>query len=186
VARRASTLEDLNRIIHGLYEAAVLPDMWPAALETMGDGLGGCALGMTLQAYEGAAGRLALARFDADCMEVMFRHYADSRTNPMVAAMSGLPAAVATARQAVITDTDYIGSGLYNEVFRPQGLAHAAVACAFKSPDHFVPLGVFRRASQEFGEHEHNLLRLLLPHLRRALQIHLRVGLPERAAGGDR
>ena len=176
MTRHASTLEDLNRIIHALYEAAVLPELWPAALETMGDGLGGCALGMTIQANEGATEPLALARLDADCMEVMFRQYANSRTNAMVAAMSELPTAVAAARQTVITDPDYFGSGLYNEVFRPQDLAHAAVACAFRSRDYFVPLGIFRRGTQaEFGGHEHALLKLLLPHLRRALQIYLRV-----------
>lgn len=173
VVQHASTLDDLDRIIHILYEAAVIPELWPAALEAIGERLGGCALGMSLQPYKAPPRAFAHVGFD---MKMMARNYPDRHTNPMVAAMSRLPPSVATVRQAITPNSDYFGSGLYNEVFRPQRLVHAAAGCAFKSADLFVPLGIFRHTDQgELGEHELELLRLVLPHLRRGIQIYLRI-----------
>jgi DNA-binding CsgD family transcriptional regulator len=178
---------DLDRVIHAIYEAALDPERWASAFELLGDALGGCAIGSSIQRSNGLANLLPYARLDPHYMALMAKHFRDVRTNEMVAVMSGLPAAVAMGRQAVKADQSYFRSGLYNEIFAPQGLAHAAVACAFRSPDYFVPLGIFRRKGQEdLGQREHDILKRVLPHLERAMQIGLRMGLLEsRQAASD-
>jgi DNA-binding CsgD family transcriptional regulator len=178
---------DLDRVIHALYEAALDPERWVSAFELLGDALGGCAIGSSVQRSAGWMNFLTYARLDPHYMALMGQQFYDVRTNEMVAVMSGLPAAVAVGRQAVKADGVYFRSSLYNEILAPQGVAHAAVACAFRSPEYFVPLGIFRRTGQEeFGQREHDILKRVLPHLQRAMQIGLRMGLLEaRQAASD-
>jgi DNA-binding CsgD family transcriptional regulator len=120
---------------------------------------------------------LGTAGFDPAPTAIMTRHYGDSTTNLMVAVMGRLRPTIATARQAALSDDEYFGSGLYNDVFRPQGLVHAAVACAYRSGDRFAPLGVFRDVRrEEFGADELKMLSFVLPHLARSIEIYRRIG----------
>jgi DNA-binding CsgD family transcriptional regulator len=178
---------DLDHLIRALYDAALEPEKWPSTLELLGDALGGCAVGSSIQGPGGLAGRLAYARLDPFYFNKMIEQFPDVRANEMVAVMSGLPPAFPLARQAVKSDEAYFGSDLYNEIFAPQGLVHAAVACAYRSPDCFVPLGIFRRKGQEdFGQRQFDILKRVLPHLQRAIDISLRMRTMEgRLAASD-
>ena len=181
---------DLDRVIHALYEAALDPERWVSAFELLGDALGGCAIGSSVQRSAGWMNFLTYARLDPHYMALMGQQFYDVRTNEMVAVMSGLPAAVAVGRQAVKADGAYFRSSLYNEILAPQGVAHAAVACAFRSPEYFVPLGIFRRTGQEeFGQREHDILKLVLPPIavwRDAARCHRRHLQDECRRAGDR
>lgn len=177
---------NLDPVIHALYDAALAPEQWERALELLGDALGGCAIGASIQRSYGLAGSLAQSRLDPHFFSTMLKQFPDVRGNEMVAVMAGLPAAVAVARQSVKSDESYFRSSLYNEIFAPQGLAHAAVVCAFRSSDTFVPLGIFNQKNKEFGQREYAVLKVVLPHLERAINIGMRIGLLEtRRAGND-
>jgi DNA-binding CsgD family transcriptional regulator len=168
--------DGVSGIIHGFYGAAIGEECFCAALEGLGDALGGSVLGMTLLSEAGPRW-LGKAGFDPACADLMMARYNDTHTNPMVAVMARLDPAVARSRQSVISDDTYFGSDLFNDIFRPQRLAHAAVACAFKSKHAFAPLGIFRtKGRDEFGEEEYKLLSLVLPHLERAIRTHLHIG----------
>lgn len=91
--------------------------------------------------------------------------------------MSRLPVSRARARSSVYSDRRYFGSALYQEVFRPQKLAHRAVACLARSDTQVMPLGILRPDFQgEFDADQLTLLDIVLPHLRQALNLHLRLG----------
>lgn len=169
-------MDRIHTVICGFYDAALEPGRWEAAFEGLGDLLGGCAMGSSLQSGKGLDSVLALSRLDPHYTRVLHDYYATPDTNPMVAVMGNLPSSRAFARALVKPDADYRRSGLYNDVFRPQGLEHAAVACVLRSGDRFAPLGVFNRAGQEFGNEELKILDLAAPHIEKALHVHLRIG----------
>jgi DNA-binding CsgD family transcriptional regulator len=90
--------------------------------------------------------------------------------------MPRLPVTMPVAREAILPDREYLRGELYNEVFRPQELAHAAVACVLRTPNHTVPLGIVRQAGSERPDrHDLDLLRRLLPHMQRSVQLYLRL-----------
>jgi DNA-binding CsgD family transcriptional regulator len=167
----------VDRLVGLLYDAATAPELWPAALEALGDALGGCALVMSILSPRDGLKFAATVRIDPDYRAIIEQRYAGPATNPLVAAMPRLPVTVPVAREAILPDREYLGGELYNEVFRPQGLTHAAVACVLRTPDHIVPLGIVRQAGSERPDRRDlRLLRRLLPHMQRSVQLSLRLG----------
>lgn len=167
----------LDGLIGLLYDAAAAPELWPTALEALGDVLGGCALVMSILSPREGVKFAQTVRIDPEYGALIERRFATPQTNPLVAAMPRLPPAVPVAREAILPDRDYLGGELYNEVFRPQRLAHAAAACLLRTPDHTAPLGIVRQGGSERPDrHDLALLGRLLPHLQRSVQLHLRLG----------
>jgi DNA-binding CsgD family transcriptional regulator len=107
---------------------------------------------------------------------MLAEHFANADTNPLLAAMPRLVPGSPVARASVYSDLFYFRSALWNEVFRPQRLAHRAVACVLRSDEYLVPLGVLRGTNEEdFSAREFRLLQAVLPHLQRGMQISLRM-----------
>jgi DNA-binding CsgD family transcriptional regulator/PAS domain-containing protein len=166
----------LDHLIGLVYDAAAAPELWPTALEAVGDALGGCALVMSILSPREGIKFAATVRIDPDYRALIEQRFASPQTNPLVAAMPRLPVTVPIARAAILPDREYLGGALYNEVFRPQRLAHAAAACLLRTPDHTVPLGIVRQAGSERPDRRDlDLLERLLPHMQRAVQLHLRL-----------
>jgi DNA-binding CsgD family transcriptional regulator/PAS domain-containing protein len=171
-----SPIERTTRVVDTLYASAIGSESFPSALGALGEALGARAVGMSLQHPPGWRW-LGTAGFDPAPTAIMTRHYYDAATNPMVAVMGRLRPSVATHRREALSDGEYFGSGLYNDVFRPQKLVHAAIACGYRSGESFAPLGIFRDVRrEEFGTDELKMLSLVLPHLARAIEVHLRIG----------
>ena len=166
----------LDRLIGLVYEAGAAPELWPTALEALGDALGGCALVMSILSPRGGVKFAQTVRIDPHYRAIIEQRFSSPQTNPLVAAMRHLPMAVPVAREAILPDAEYLGGALYNEVFRPQRLAHAAAACILRTPDHIAPLGIVRQAGRERpSRHDLDLLGRLLPHMQRAVQLQLRL-----------
>jgi DNA-binding CsgD family transcriptional regulator len=166
----------LSRLIGQFYDAAAAPELWPAVLQSLGDALGGCALVMSVLSPREGLKFAATVRIDPDYRAIIEQRFASPQTNPLVAAMPRLPLLTPIARAAILADRDYLAGDLYNEVFRPQGLAHAAVACVLRTADHIVPLGIVRQAGRERPDRRDlDMLGRLLPHMQRSMQLHLRL-----------
>jgi DNA-binding CsgD family transcriptional regulator len=83
--------------------------------------------------------------------------------------MPRLPLLTVVERNAIISDHDYVASGIFNDVFRRQKLIHAASACLAREHGVMVTNGVLRRASGEFSSDHKRIYQAILPHLRRAI-----------------
>lgn len=166
----------LDHLIGLFYDAAAAPELWPAALEATGDALGGCALIMSILSPREGVKFAATVRIDPDYRALIERRFATPETNPLVAAMPRLPVSVPVAREAILPDREYLRGELYNEVFGPQRLAHAAAACVLRTPDYIVPLGIVRQVGSERPDRRDlSLLERLLPHMQRSVQLYLRL-----------
>lgn len=173
----AISLEHLGELIGEIYDAALQPSRWPAALNRLGEALDGAAFVMSaLHRSQGVLLGVTTLQ-DAGATEVLRTRFSQARYNPLVAAMSGLPVGQLVWRRSVYADAAYFKSELYNEIFRGQELVHHVVACLDRTEEMVCPLGVLRpRRAGDFSAAQTHLLGIVLPHLRRAVQISLRLG----------
>jgi DNA-binding CsgD family transcriptional regulator len=176
------SVEDVSEIIAHVYDAALKPNLWQDALERLGNMLGGTTFGMSvLHRTQGI--KLAVATMDPAGFQVIKERFNDTKTNVFVAAQPSLPIAAPVRRQNVQGDSAYFGSGLYNEAFRHQGMAHRAIACLHRSDVLTCPIGIFGPTQAgDLSAEDLRLLNLVLPHFGRALQLSLRIGSLEDSA----
>jgi DNA-binding CsgD family transcriptional regulator len=177
------SVEDVDALVGRVYDAALQPILWHDVLTRLGDLLGGAALvASALHKTEGI--KLAVAtRQDPAAFKIVTSVYSGAATNPLVAAMPRLPLASPVALPQVMDPAAYRAHGLFNDVFRPQGLAHQALACLHRTDDVTCPMGILRSTrAGGFSAEEMRLLEVVLPHFGRALRISLRIDALERDA----
>lgn len=160
-------------LVGDLYAAALEPDRWTAALDGIGDALGGAALVFGYFRFNDLI-CVATNRLDPGHDALLRAQYARPDTNPLLAAMPSLQVLKPKPRQLIMSDDAYLASGLYNEIFRPQGLIHVATACLAREPDGFMSAGLLRRDNGDFTDEHNRLYTALLPHVRRALELTVR------------
>lgn len=173
---RGVSVDDVDALVCRVYDAALQPSLWHEVLTRLGDLLGGAALAASaLHRTEGI--RLAVAtRQDPAAFNIVTRVYRDAATNPLIAAMPRLPVGVPVRLEEALDPAAYRAHGLFNDVFRPQGLAHQVLACLHRTDEVTCPIGILRPTRAEpFSAHEVRLLELVLPHVGRALRITLRL-----------
>ena len=146
------------------------PERWPETLDAIGDALGGAVLVASHRRIGGPV--LAVThRLDPAAEGVLRARYSQVDSNPLMGAMRRLPVLSPVWRDAVMPEKDYLSSGLFQDVFRQQGLQHAAISCLAREGRLLIASGVLRRNSAEFDAHHLLLYQRLLPHLRQALEI---------------
>ena len=81
-----------------------------------------------------------------------------------------LPAREVFVGSSLVPDEELLRSEFYNDFLRPQGYFHLLGAVPMKQEDAFAVLRVIRpRSAPAFGSDERELLRRLVPHLKRGL-----------------
>lgn len=171
----AFAAEDVDALIGLFYDAALQPELWRPALESIGSMLS-AAFVLTAIDLAGTARLAVSAGVDPAGFALIMQRYATRESNVLIAAMPGLAIAEPVSRGLIQDDRAYFGSELWNEVFRPQQLAHRAVACAHRTDALVCPMGVLRPTSLgDFSDGEVQVLKRVLPHIRRALQIAMRL-----------
>lgn len=161
---------DPDVLIRLLYGAAMQPERWPETLDAIGDALGGAVLVASHRRIGGPV--LAVThRLDPSAEGVLRARYSQVDSNPLMGAMRRLPVLSPVWRDAVMPEKDYLSSGLFQDVFRQQGLQHAAISCLAREGRLLIASGVLRRNSAAFDAHHLRLYQHLLPHLRQALEI---------------
>ena len=171
---RGHSGSDPSQLAEALYDAAMEPSLWTRALDSLGDALGGSALVMGMFRGSGLV-FYAANRLEPERDSLLHDHYSRPQTNPFLAAMPRLPLLTAVEREEIISDRDYVASGIFNDVFRRQKLIHAASACLAREPGFMITNGVLRRASRDFGTDDKRLYQAMLPHLRRAIELTVRM-----------
>lgn len=164
---------EVTDLAGAIYEAAAEPELWQAALDRLGDALGGAAL---VNSYHrrGAMAFGVSNRLDPEAENVLRTHYATAEKNPLFAAMPQLGVLQPVARESLMDDESYFQSGLFNEVFRAQGFVHAGLSCLARENGTLVASGLLCRRNQEFDTGSFQLYGAILPRLRRALELTVR------------
>lgn len=174
--------DGLDRLAGELYQAASKPELWPSALDQVGDAMGGAVLVASLHRPSGMA-LLVTHRLDPARDEILRSQYSTPVTNPLFAAMPSLPVMQPVRREGVMADPEYLSCDLYNDVFRDQGVVHAALCCLSRTNAVTSPCGLLRRRGREFDTRHMNIYRRIAPHLHRAMELTVRISDLERALG---
>jgi DNA-binding CsgD family transcriptional regulator/PAS domain-containing protein len=167
-----------------IYDAVLDASLWSPALEGIAEITGssaalihGYSVDRKLYTFH------ELGRIDPECKR---RHELYHVTNPWMRS-SRFPAGRMIYSDDLIDLPKLKRTAFYEDVLRPQNLAHGLIVNVVGRPDLRVSLNVERsEASGPFGERDVLILRSLLPHLRRALELRLRVQDYRAAATAER
>jgi DNA-binding CsgD family transcriptional regulator/PAS domain-containing protein len=167
--------------VAAIYDSALEPQAWPAALARIGELLS-ARLGRTwtVLAAMRPTGELEFLTQErsgnAEHMALFREKYTRPNTNPSIPSLIRSRQGGIVLREQDLTDEEWHRNGMYREVFRPAGIYHGLGAVVSRSESHMVVLGVTRpKRAGQFSACELNVLSELLPHVRRAMHVFLKL-----------
>jgi len=160
-----------------LYEAALEPDAWADALAHVGGLMNADWSLLGVYRRDGCPEFLAQdAAGDAEHFALFNDHYAQPETNPSIPLLLAADLGAIVIREQVHTDEAWRRTPLYRDIYRPRDLYHGLGAVVLDDAPHVAFLGVNRvKRSIPYTAPDLDLLRAALPHVRRALQVFLRL-----------
>jgi DNA-binding CsgD family transcriptional regulator/PAS domain-containing protein len=169
--------EELSRVIGLIYDCAVDPERWPVALEAMG-GLIGARMS-SIAIYDPSKQTARFARYwgaDPDWqywIKLFEEKYA--ALMPFYAVMEDVPAGepINTASMMQLSGrNDFYETEFYKGWGEPAGLKDVVAAIILKSPTINCALNIHTPLEADYvGPREIEIVRILVPHVRRAVLI---------------
>lgn len=167
-----------------IYDAVLDASLWSAALEGIADIthsaaalIHGYSVDRSLYTFHD------LGRIDPECKR---RHELYHVTNPWMRS-NRFPAGQMVHTDDLIELSQLKRTAFYDDVLRPQNLAHGLIVNVVSRPELRVSLNVERsERSGPFSERDTAILSSLLPHLRRASELRLRMLDYQEAARAER
>lgn len=166
--------EPPDKLLDLIYDAATEQELWRSVLTEIADHLnsqGGVLFGQSFAAskvYFDYNGRL-----NEDCNRAYKeRHF----QNPWNEAMAPQPVGRVVFSDEVVALSSLRPTLFFEEVLRPQDLAHNAMIALTKKRDFLAAFNICRSERQgPFGEDERRFLERLVPHMRRSIQLEFRL-----------
>jgi len=160
----------LSELIGDLYDAALDPALWPAALGTLSRFVGGQSAGI---AYIDRANRAVDAHHTFGCDPHFLQLYLSryGQFDPTMTLLL-LPTARVASASDVMPYDEFCEGRFYREWARPQGWVDSVGATVDKSGAGVVVLSILRNQASGLVDDETRLrMELVLPHVRRAALI---------------
>ena len=166
------------------YDAVLDETLWSTVLEGIADLTGSAAALIHGYSVDREIYTFhELGRIDPDCKR---RHELYHVVNPWMRA-SRFSAGRVVRSDDLIQLTQLKRTAFYDDVLRPQNIAHATIVNVDSRPEFRVSINVERsEAKGPLGERDIAVLNSLLPHLRRACQLRLRMHDYQAAARAER
>ncbi|HJU16684.1 MAG TPA: helix-turn-helix transcriptional regulator [Stellaceae bacterium] len=163
-------------LIDPIYEAAVDIEAWPAAMTAIADALRARAMSLTIADPASNAAPLVVA----PCTDPHWRRAYRERwaaANPVRERGCVLPAGEVYGFESLgMPRSEFDRTPFYNEFWAPQRLHFALVTITAKQGSTVSAVGFYRSCDDgRFARDEERLLRVLGPHLRRAVALNLQL-----------
>lgn len=165
-------------LIGKIYDAALMPALWPAFLEQMSDTFK--SRGTALYLVDFASSRSTCSSDDLSFIHSVRiapeagmsydRYY--SKTNVWLENSRHLPEGKLTTSDQLFSTEELVKTEWYNDWLKPQGFFHAMVGHVLKQDNLAVRLSIFRGKQQPFSAAETALFARLVPHISRSCMIH--------------
>jgi DNA-binding CsgD family transcriptional regulator len=163
--------ENLLALIGAIYDCTLNPEAWNAVLPRIGTFVGGSAGGLFVHdssrtnldiVYQFATG--------ADYRRLYVEKYMP--LDPMAGTYFVLDVGEVFSTSTVMPHAEFLQSRFYNEWIRPQGWIDNICVYLDKTPDGHAAIALFRNEREGLAdESSRERMRLLVPHLRRAVLI---------------
>jgi len=167
--------EGLSKIIGLIYEAGLKPDIWPSVLDRLADLLAATS-GAAIISYDSRvrAAAMLFPRVDPEYVRSFLEYW--SHGSLMLDYGRRSPTAAVVNREMFISREEYCRTAFFNEWCKPLRAEAFMGAKLLTEGSLSTFFGVVRPyASGDFDQAETRLFAVLVPHLQRALQVHLRV-----------
>jgi DNA-binding CsgD family transcriptional regulator len=163
--------DNLSSIIDDLYAGALDDNIWTRASIDIGDSVG--ATGVHFFAFDPSTNKLIrdeAHRIDPQ-LTVAYRNYYFSK-DMLVEPFLKIPVGEPTPEYKLVSLDAWQKSELFNDLAVPYDMPYVLTALLHRSPDKLVALSL-KTSSQHgpFHSHEGDRLKLIIPHLRRVLEI---------------
>ncbi len=161
----------LLSLIGGIYDCALNPDAWNAILPRIGAFVGGSAGGLFAHHSSRRSGNVFYEfGTDPDFRKVYLEKYITM--DPMFGTYFVLDVGEVFSTSTVMSHAEFLQSRFYKECIRPQGWIDNIVVYLDRTPEGHAGFAVFRHEREGLAdEPARERLRLLVPHLRRAVLI---------------
>ena len=158
-------------LIGGIYDAALNPDNWNAILPRIGAFVGGSSGGLFAHDSTRRSGNVFYDfGTDPDFRKVYLEKY--MTMDPMFGTYFVLDVGEVFSTSTVMSHAEFLESRFYKECIRPQGWIDNIVVYLDRTPEGHAGFAVFRHEREGLAdEPARERLRLLVPHLRRAVLI---------------
>ncbi len=163
--------EQLSAILGEIYDAALDASRWQAVTERLARLFDGVGVLFAQDSRSPAAAVFSTAGIDAGFLDSYVAHYAG--VNIWTAAVAALPVGAVVTNDDVAERRRFERSEWRNDWLRPQGLYHGTAAVLAKADGVVTEFSVMRpEAAGVLTPEQLAVLRLLVPHLQRAIRVH--------------
>jgi DNA-binding CsgD family transcriptional regulator len=172
-----TSLETFSELTELIYAAAVDQSLWPRFLENFAVALGGSATCLTIPGPAPGHPLVAVTHgLEAEAVREHADHYVsiDPFQEPIRREVEG----VLEFGERYIAQGELEQTEIFNDWYRPNGLATDSLGGVVLRRDGIPSiLGVYRpRSARALEREDRDLAQRLMPHLKRAFQIHFRLG----------
>lgn len=166
----------LLQLVDLIYNAVANPDGWTIFLQSLSDAFRGHAAALFTQDFQtNIVPFLISVRSDPGFMQSYQDHF--SSLNIWMKVEDKLPAGRGVTDQMLASDSELHRSEFYNDWLRPQALRHAIGGVIMRQNNLVSKISVLRPPQVgPYGEDELAQYKMLVPHLRRALDVQSRIG----------
>jgi DNA-binding CsgD family transcriptional regulator len=165
---------NFEALVDRIYDTVASPSSWGSTLTGIADALSstsGVLMGISVREQRVVWNHLG--RYDpASARTFCDRHF----HNPLMKVVPGRPAGDIVFPDEVLPADHLRKTAFWDEVLQPYDIAHLAVIPLSTQPECLAAFNVFRSPRQgPFTRHDRSSFERLTPHLRRAVQLQLRV-----------
>jgi DNA-binding CsgD family transcriptional regulator/PAS domain-containing protein len=169
-----------HHLIGLIYESAVDPSVWQEFLKQFADAIGSTTSTLFFQDHSACKGEVSVAhRYDPFYLRQYEMHYASVNVWLQRLATQTKSGDIRNSAHAC-SASELLKTEYYNDWLRPQDLFFGYGGTIFRNGSVTTNIAAMRsRRAGPFGKPETELLRLLIPHLQRAMQLHRRLATAE-------
>jgi DNA-binding CsgD family transcriptional regulator len=163
--------ETLLQLIGGIYDCTLNPDAWNVVLPSIGAFVGGSAGGLFVHdSLRRSMNILCEFATDADYRQLYVEKY--KTLDPMAGTYFVLDVGEVFSTSTVMVHAEFLQTRFYKELIRPRGWIDNICVYLDKAPEGAAGLALFRNEREGLADESARArLRLLVPHLRRAVLI---------------
>jgi DNA-binding CsgD family transcriptional regulator len=171
--------DGLVRLVGQIYESAGDRSRWPAFLASFREATGAAAVHLAIDDSEHERAVVTEALGHDPHFLSLYAEYYSSR-DVWIRGRPHPRSGETVLGQRLIRDEELAKTEFYADFLRPQRLFHVVAGCIFRERTTSVDIAALRSKGRgPFGAAEERLLRALMPHLQRAVQIHRRLAAAE-------
>lgn len=171
---RRTTDRQLPALIESIYDAGTEPDHWPSVLTGFADLFGASCAVLVLTGPGKQIRQIGSFGCDPSFRESYEEYY--GCLDPVVPVVAKAPCSLILTDSMVVPRAKLERNEFHHDWVRPQGY-NTALAANIAGDDRRVGVIVLSRSQQggDFYQSDVDVLATLMPHLRRAIKVHLRL-----------